>query len=186
MLAGLVGGGWGFGVLGFVLKCLGLVVIGLLLLFLLLLLFGLFGLFAFFSLGLFFLLIIVHSEHFIIFNTVFKELNGILCLKLNSILMILGLDEPQNILSQTLPQSRIHLFILFILFKTKHVVNKLYRQLYFGFGLQLGEWKLIVEVLGVSFVEEVCIVLEELVELVEVFSGVGLWGGHCWNMGLRM
>ncbi len=139
----------------------------------------LFGLFAFYSLGLFFLLIIVHGEHLIIFNTVFQELNGILCLKPNPVFMILGLDKPQNIVPQTLPQSRIHLFILFILFKTKHVINKLYRQLYFGFGLQLGEWELIVEVLGVAFVEEVCVVLEELVELVKVFSGVGLWRGHC-------
>ncbi len=165
--------------LGFIIDCLGLVDVGLLLLLVLLLL--LFGLFAFFNLGFLFLLIIVHGEHLIILYTVFEEFNGILGLKLNSILMILGLEKPQNILPQTLPQSRIHLLILFILFKTKHVVNKLYRQLYFGFGLQLGEWELLVEVLGVAFVEEVSVVLEELVELVEVFSGIGLWRGHFWE-----
>lgn len=180
LLAGLVLGGWGLFVLWFIIDVLGLVAVGLLLLVLLLLLFGLF---AFFNLGLLFLLIIVHGEHLIILNTVFEELNGILGLKLNPVLMILGLEKPQNIVPQTLPQSGIHLLILFILFKTKHVVNKLYRQLYFGFGLQLGEWELLVKVLGVAFVEEVRVVLEELVELVEVFSGIGLWRGHFWVIG---
>jgi hypothetical protein len=125
------------------------------------------------------LLIVLDCEHVVVLNAVLEQLNCAFLVELRGwVFPECECDEGVDVVGESLAQDGVELGVVLVLLEAEDVVDELEGLLQVVLGYELVNWKLVVVVFVVFFVDEASVVIQEAVELGDVAGSLRIILGH--------